>query len=88
MKRVIYKVGYEENLETLSKRYGVPKQNITPQNFCEGDRVIIDLSIHKTYIVMPGDTKELIAQKLSISQEKLDNILGSEKIFVGKHIFI
>lgn len=88
MESIIYKIKENDTLESLSKKFGVPKSNFSTQTFETGDRVVISLKVSKTYIVMPGDNIQKISAKLGITEAELLKKLDGTTIFVGKHIVI
>lgn len=88
MKVLIYKVNANDTVSSITKKLNILPSQIAQKSFCEGDRIVINLECPRYYIVMPGDTPSKIAKKMQISEEHLNEILGTSKIFVGKHIVI
>lgn len=88
MESIIYKIKENDTLESLSKKFGVPKSNFSFQTFDVGDRIVINLKLSKTYIVMPGDNIQKISVKLGIAETELIKKLEGTTIFAGKHIVI
>ena len=88
MENIVYKVGKNEDLDYVSKKFGVPKSAIAPNVFEYGDRVVINIKKTFVYIVLPGDDVFSISKKLNIEESELLEKLQNKPLFVGRHIVI
>ena len=87
---VSYRVGHNEKLEDVLKKFSVGVFNVVFENedLSEGDIVLIKLLNAKIHIVKPAETLESIARQYCVSVEELCEKNQIKAVFVGQQIII
>ena len=93
MKRVMIRVDSAMTLESLAEKYhttvvAIKRLNNLHSDIFVGMRLIIDENQGENYTVQPFDTLESIARKFSVSRQKIEELNGLDRVFIGQKIFI
>ena len=94
MRKIIVKVGYDENLSKIAERYNLTTKILSTANdnikeVEEGDYLIIPFEARAIHTVRPVETLNEIAQKYGVDVDKLrsdNNIIAP--LFIGQQIII
>ncbi|MDE7191478.1 MAG: LysM peptidoglycan-binding domain-containing protein [Clostridia bacterium] len=93
MKRVLVRINGETSLEDLANKYhttvaAIKKLNNLHTDIFVGMRLVIEENQGSYYTVQPFDTLESIARKFSASAQRITELNGVERVFIGQRIFI
>ena len=93
MKRVMVRVDATTSLEELAEKYHTTARAIKTLNNLHTDifvgmRLIIEENQGIYYTVQPFDTLESVAKKFGVNAQRIANLNGVERIFIGQKIFI
>lgn len=93
MNRFIYRANENITTKELAEKfnttaYSIEKLNNIHSQVFKGMRLIIQEGEGEVYVVQPFDTLEKIAQKFSISTQKIIEYNNLQTVFIGQKIFI
>lgn len=93
MKRVLVRIDGETSLEDLADKYhttvaAIKKLNNLHTDIFVGMRLVIEENQGTYYTVQPFDTLESIARKFNASAQRIAELNGVERVFIGQRIFI
>ena len=93
MKRVMIRVDSGMTLENLAEKYhttplAIKNLNDLHTDIFIGMRLVIEENQGENYTVQPFDTLESIAKKFGVSLQRIKDLNGIERVFIGQKIFI
>ncbi|MDE6474783.1 MAG: LysM peptidoglycan-binding domain-containing protein [Clostridia bacterium] len=93
MKRVIVRIDDETSLEGLAEKYhttvaAIKRLNNLHTDIFVGMRLVVEENQGEYYTVQPFDTLESIAKKFGSSAQKISELNGVERVFLGQRVFI
>ena len=93
MKNFFYRVGENEGIFSISRRFGVPPTVIVKDNAltCEvsaGDVLFIRNINGRVYAVQPSDTMAELSLRFGVSPEYIAEINGTDYVFYGLTLII
>lgn len=93
MKRILIRIDGESSLEDLADRYhttvaAIRKLNNLHTDIFVGMRLIIEENQGVYYTVQPFDTLDSVSAKFGVSIQKITELNGVERVFIGQRIFI
>ena len=93
MKRLMIRVDSGMTLESLAEKYhtttvAIKKLNNLHSDIFVGMRLIIEENQGENYTVQPFDTIETIAKKFGASAQRIEELNGIDRVFIGQKIFI
>ena len=93
MKRVMVRVDATTSLEDLAEKYHTTVSAIKTLNNLRADifvgmRLIVEENQGVYYTVQPFDTLESVAKKFGVNAQRIANLNGVERVFIGQKIFI
>ncbi|MDE6605076.1 MAG: LysM peptidoglycan-binding domain-containing protein [Clostridia bacterium] len=93
MKKVIVRINDETSLEELADKHhttvaAIKKLNNLHCDVFVGMRLVIEENQGTYYTVQPFDTLESIARKFGASAQRIMELNGVERVFIGQRVFI
>lgn len=92
--KFMYRVGQNENLNSLCKKFNTSKENVLRNNnnipIYAGEWIEIKVNDYISHFVRPAETLQDIANTFSLDIDKIkkDNNLANEKVYIGQLIKI
>ena len=93
MKRVMVRIDNSVTLESLAEKYhttpaAIARLNNLHTDVFVGMRLIVEENQGEYYTVQPFDTLESIARKFDANLQRIKDLNGLERVFIGQKIFI
>ena len=93
MKRIMIRIDENTSLEDLAEKYhttvaAIKKLNDLHTDIFVGMRLIVEENQGAYYTVQPFDTLERVAKKFGVNPQRIIELNGVERVFIGQKIFV
>ena len=93
MKRIMVRIDGDSSLEDLAEKYhttvtAIKRLNNLHTDIFVGMRLIVEENQGAYYTVQPFDTLESVAKKFGVNAQRITDLNGVERVFIGQRIFI